>query len=141
MPSEGIIHLISEYGDANYCTVRDFLGRAGLPVSLESCVNCNGSSRMCRNKLTLLESRYQDRLLLQIKEIEMIKYSASTLEGRDVGWEYAVDEWLAKFAPEFRKLNDKEKVDGKTVIEKFKQTLKSYYPNISDQVFNEPVLV
>ncbi len=137
MPSEGIIHLISEYGDENYCTVRDFLGRAGLPVSLESCVNCNGSSKMCKNKSTLLESRYQDRLLLQIKEIEMIKYSASTIQGYDVGWEYAVDEWLAKFAPEFRTLHDKEKADGKTVMDKFKQTLRGYYPVISDMSFSE----
>ncbi len=128
MPSEGIIHLISEYGDANYCTVRAFLERAGLPTSLESCVNCNGSSHICKNKSTLLESRYQDRLLLQIKELEMIKYSASTLVGHDVGWEYAVDEWLAKFAVEFRTLHDKEHLSGQIVLEKFEEKLKFYYP-------------
>ncbi len=139
MPSPEIVHKIAKYSDRNYCTVRKFLSDVNLPVSLESCVDCKGSCAMCKNKETLIASRYRDRLLLEVKEFEMIKYSVSSVLGRDVGDEYAVSEWLDKFAPQFRRDYDQDHKEGETLLEMFEASLKKFYPsdghNLTTQSF------
>ena len=65
---------------------------------------------------------------LQVKEMEAIKYSDSSMQGYDIGWNAAAEVWIKEFADEFRLGHDKEHRAPKEVIDKFNQHLQRCYP-------------
>lgn len=70
------------------------------------CDQCNSSSYCTLKELLLVTQRFDNRVLIQIKCIEIFKYEESERQGFDIGWSAAglawVDQgWAALFDENF----------------------------------------
>lgn len=71
------------------------------------CEGCHSTPYCTLREILLITQRFDDRLLIQVKCIEIYKYEESQKEGKDIGWDEASIRWAKNgYAEEFAKVYD-----------------------------------
>jgi hypothetical protein len=106
MATQETLDIISQNCSDAYCTLREFFKRKLRPdlTNCTDCVGCNGNKN-CTLKREA--SRYEDRILFQFKEIEMLKWFMGEVMHIDIGWDEAGHRWVGEgYALLFHELYD-----------------------------------
>jgi hypothetical protein len=98
---------IAEYCDSNFCVLKEILRSNGTEPYEGFCGQCTHGYVWCPTKQAVLYSDFGLDTLLQIRALYDLKYIESQQEGRDIGKQEALDDWINFCAAEFRKLFNK----------------------------------
>lgn len=72
---------------------------------LAACVDCK--TEYCFFRAFLEHQHPSERLILQLKSLEILKFELSFEAKRDVGWQYTAEQWVALgYAAAFAKVYD-----------------------------------
>ena len=108
MATEETLKIFSKDCNEIYCSFKEFFRRKSEkhPLANIDCFGCQGN-RDCEARRAV--SQIEDRVLFQFKELEMFKLFESKNQGRDIGWNEAVQRWVeGGYAVRFSKLYDEE---------------------------------
>jgi hypothetical protein len=87
MVSQEVLEQVCENCGENYCTIREFIYHSGNKIY--NCSHSKDEHELCFNILFLIKKNVGDRVLLQFKCIEELKWIRSREFGRALSWDEA----------------------------------------------------
>ena len=106
MASKEVLEQICEFCDSDYCTIRAILSAINQPIT--PCQHISECHDYCENIIYLLKKGVGDRVLLQFKCVEELKWIKSQELKRELSWDEAGMMWVEEgYAEKFADIYNK----------------------------------
>lgn len=92
-----------------YCILSEILERFGHKdgARIPEGSDCHEGKDSCVLKDRIMETGFSDKILMQMKCLEIYKWNESEREDRDIGWDEAMTRWVRKgYAERFAEVYD-----------------------------------